>query len=65
MSISFYTPTHTPTHMECVECHSTNTTQHGFYYNRNGKYQRYKCKTCGRVFVGESIEEATKRMDQK
>ncbi len=51
--------------MKCDECGSTNTTQHGFYYNRNGKHQRYKCKDCGRVFIGESTEEASLRKAKK
>jgi len=46
--------------MKCKACGSTNTIQHGLYNNRHGKYQRYKCKDCGRTFIGESISMSEK-----
>ena len=55
--IDFYTTTHTPIHMECKGCGSTNTVKHSIYNNRKGKYQRYKCKDCGRVFVDGKLGE--------
>jgi len=64
MGITIYTTTHTHTHMECKACGSTNTVRHGLYNNRRGKYQRYKCKDCGRTFIEESISMSEKEVEE-
>ena len=65
MGISFYTPTYMHTYMQCKRCGSTDTTKAGIHYKTSGKYQRYRCKNCGHLFVGESVGEAKLRTEQK
>lgn len=36
----------------CPNCQSPNIQKDGFYFLRNGRYQRHKCSDCGRKFKG-------------
>lgn len=39
------------TEVECVDCHSRDIKKAGIQHNKHGDIQRYRCKTCGRIFV--------------
>jgi len=36
---------------KCPKCLSSDVWRHGFQYENGKKYQKYKCKKCGYVWV--------------
>jgi len=39
----------------CPDCTSESYKKKGFYYQKTGTYQKYKCLVCGRVWKGEYV----------
>jgi len=43
--------------MNCPKCGSSDIRKAGIQYRAKGKCQRYLCKNCGHIFLGEMLNE--------
>ena len=66
-SLNLYTPTHPLIIMSDEKCSHQDSVKWGTYVNKNGSYQKYKCRICGSTWIGEELTqvEATKRIETK
>lgn len=46
----------------CPRCGSVKTSKHGVVMQRNGTFQKYKCKNCGSVAKGEQLTKVKPRL---
>lgn len=43
--------------LKCPECESLDIWKHGFHYANGERFQKYKCKKCGHVWVEKNESE--------
>ena len=51
----------------CPKCERYSSVKWGTYVNKNGSFQKYKCRKCGSTWIGEelSTQEAKLRTSEK
>ena len=46
-------------------CKHLNNVKWGTYINKNGRFQKYKCRDCGSTWIGEKLFDLTSEVRSK